>query len=164
MSKQIINDKLVAGIGRVSLTTKTTESFPLVGEKVILTALTKWAQRVNFKKMSDPAAPQTEETVENTTQSTSSELTVAAEGELRQDIRAWNYGSYADERFSDFKKRFLYAMLPQTLPYFTVKATEIARVGETGSILIVSENGYPDSRARTMQSRIYKENDKANPV
>lgn len=164
MSKQIINDKLVAGIGRVSLTTKTTESFPLVGEKVILTALTKWAQRVNFKKMSDPAAPQTEETVENTTQSTSSELTVAAEGELRQDIRAWNYGSYADERFSDFKKRFLYAMLPQTLPYFTVKATEIARVGETGSILIVSENGYPDSRARTMQARIYKENDKANPV
>lgn len=164
MSKQIINDKLVAGIGRVSLTTKTTESFPLVGEKVILTALTKWAQRVNFKKMSDPAAPQTEETVENTTQSTSSELTVAAEGELRQDIRAWNYGSYADERFSDFKKRFLYAMLPQTLPYFTVKATEIARVGETGTILIVSENGYPNSRARTMQARIYKENDKANPV
>lgn len=164
MSNQIINDKLVAGIGRVSLATKTTESFPLVGEKVVLTALTKWAQRVNFKKMSNPNASQTEETVENTTQSTSSELTVTAEGELRQDIRAWNYGSYADERFSDFKKRFLYAMLPQTLPYFTVKATEIARVGETGTILIVSENGYPDSRARTMQARIYRENDKANPV
>lgn len=158
MSNQTINDKLVAGIGRVSLTTRTSESFPLVGEKVRLTALTRWAERVSFKKMSTPDASPTEETVGNTTQSTSTELTVAAEGELRQDIRAWNYGSYADERFSSFRKRFLYAMSRQPLPYFRIEATEIVRVGETGYIKIISENGYATSRNNTIVARIYREN------
>lgn len=159
MSNQTINDKLVAGIGRVSLATRTSESFPLVGEKVRLTALTRWAERVSFKKMSTPDASPTEETVENTTQSTSTELTVAAEGELRQDIRAWNYGSYADERFSSFRKRFLYAMSRQPLPYFRIEATEIVRVGETGYIKIISENGYATSRDNTIVARIYRENE-----
>ena len=159
MSNQIINDKLVAGIGRVSLTTKVSNSFPMVGEKVTLTAITKWAQRVNFKKMGDPAVSQVEETVENTTQSTDTEIVVAAEGELRQDVRAWNYGSYTEERFSDSRKRMLYAMIPQELPYHEVEvSTEITRTDEDFFVILSSDNGYELSRDDTIVVYILKEN------
>lgn len=164
MSNQEYVNKLIGGIGRVKLATNVSNAFPLVGETVSLEATTKWAQKMYFTKRStsDPSV-MIGETIDNTSQKTSVTIPVSGSGDLRQEVRAVNYRNET-ELFSASLIRYLYAMQPQILPYFNVKCTEIVRVGESGTILITSENGYPDSRARTMQARIYKENETTNPV
>lgn len=164
MSNQEYVNKLIGGIGRVKLATKVSNAFPLVGETVTLEAVTKWAQKMYFTKRSTPdTSVSAEEIIDNTSQSTSVTVSATEAGDLRQEVRGVNYRNDA-ELFSASLIRYLYAMQPQILPYFNVECTEIVRVGEMGTILITSENGYPNSRARTMQARIYKENEATNPV
>ncbi len=164
MSNQEYVNKLIGGIGRVKLATNVSNAFPLVGETVSLEATTKWAQKMYFTKRStSDTAVMTGETIDNTSQKTSVTIPVSGSGDLRQEVRAVNYRNET-ELFSASLIRYLYAMQPQILPYFNVECTEIVRVGEMGTILITSENGYPNYRARTMQARIYKENEVTNPV
>ena len=164
MSNQEYVNKLIGGIGRVQLSTNVTNAFPLIGETVTLGATTKWAQKMYFTKRSTPdTSVSAEEIIENTSQSTSVKVSIAEAGDLRQEVRGVNYRNDA-ELFSASLIRYLYAMQPQILPYFNVECTEIVRVGESETILIAPENGYPDSRARTIQVRIYRENETTDPV
>ena len=154
---EIINNKLTAGIGRVSLMTEATNPFPLVGEDVTLTAATKWAQKVNFKTFDGTNSEDI--TVDNTSQRTTTNIPITTHGEFKQEVRAWNYGSYPDENFSDSKKRFLYAMEPQNLPYYEVNVDkEIVRTDEEFKVILTGENGYDISKEAIIIIYVLKEN------
>lgn len=162
---QIYNNKLIGGIGRVQLNTKASNSFPLVGETVTLQALTKWAQRIEFIKKQSLEGSPINETINNTSQATETTITVTTEGELQQKVRAMNFDNDGiTGLFSAEKSRYLYAMQPQQLPYFDVEVSEIVRVGDIGSITVKPDNGYSFTREHTITAKIYREDEKGNPV
>ena len=165
MSEQTYKGKLVGSIGRVALNVKASNAFPVIGEEVTLTALTRWAQRVQFGLLPAVGGNASVDDVRNTSQETVSALTVEGAGDLGQTVRALNYeADGTTPKFSMDKQRFLYAMAPQELPYFDVSASEVVRVGEDGYIKIYPENGYDTSRGNTITVRIYRENETGAPV
>ena len=83
----------------------------------------------------------------------SKELTLSAAGELVQKFIARN--SLTETVVS----KMVYAMHPQTLPYFDVTANEIVRVGDLGTVTVALKNGYTGSCEITVKA--YKENEDA---
>ncbi|MEQ3235756.1 hypothetical protein [Bacteroides cellulosilyticus] len=159
MSNQEYVNKLIGGIGRISLAANVGNAFPLVGETVSLEATTKWAQKMYFTKRStSDTAVMTGETIDNTSQKTSVTIPVSGSGDLRQEVRAVNYRN-AEELFSASLVRYLYAMQPQTLPYHEVwVSSEISRTDQSFDLFISGDNGYDTSRERIVQVYVLKEN------
>lgn len=159
MSNQEYVNKLIGGIGRISLAANVSNAFPLVGETVSLEATTKWAQKMYFTKRStSDTAVMTGETIDNTSQKTSVTIPVSGSGDLRQEVRAVNYRN-ANELFSASLVRYLYAMQNQILPYHEVSvSSEVNRTNQEFTVEIVSDNGYDLSREHTLEVFILKEN------
>ena len=80
-------------------------------------------------------------------------MTLSAAGELVQKFIARN--SLTETVVS----KMVYAMHPQTLPYFDVTANEIVRVGDLGTVTVALKNGYTGSCEITVKA--YKENEDA---
>ena len=159
MGNQEYVNKLIGGIGRISLAANVSNAFPLVGETVSLEATTKWAQKMYFTKRStSDTAVMTGETIDNTSQKTSVTIPVSGSGDLRQEVRAVNYRN-ANELFSASLVRYLYAMQNQILPYHEVSvSSEVNRTNQEFTVEIVSDNGYDLSREHTLEVFILKEN------
>lgn len=159
MSENVYTGKIKGGIGRVRLESNVSDAFPMVGDTVSLEAVTRWAQRVYFTKRSvRDTSVSTEEAIDNTSQKTSVGVPVAESGALRQEIRAVNFRDGA-ELFSASLVRYLYAMVPQVLPYHEVSvSSEIVRTDEDFIITLSGDNGYDLSRDATIQVYILKEN------
>ena len=152
MGQEIYTDKLKVQIGKVQASAKANNYFPLVGEIVRIDATTKWAQSTEWQTQDGGGNTVTAAgTVSG--QKDSKEVVITNPGELQQKLVARNYLT------ETVVSKTLYAMQPQILPYFDVTATEVVRVGDTGYINIMAENGYPTSRSTTIVARIYKENE-----
>ncbi len=161
MADQDYINKLVGGIGRVTLSTNVSNSFPMVGETVTLESVTKWAQKMYFTKMSEVGVS-SEEIIDNTSQKTSVTIPVNSTGDLIQEVRAVNYRG-GDELFSASMLRCLYAMQPQVLPYHEVAVSdEIIRTDQSFTLRLSGENGYDLSREHTLEVFVLKENGNAD--
>lgn len=146
----IYGNKIKAGIGKVTLSTSVDNSFPIVGETVLLQTGTKWAQQMRFDIVK--AAGQTERVDrDNTSQMESIGIPIVSGGDLIQAITAKNSIS------TSVVKQLIMAMEAQALPYFNVTAQEIARVGESGFLRVTMENGY--NGACDISVRVYRENE-----
>lgn len=145
-------DRIRMRIGKVQASAKADNYFPIVGQTVHIDAAMKWAQSTEWQTQDGGGNTVTAAgTVSG--QKDSKDVVITNPGELRQKLIARNYLTEMAVT------KVLYAMQPQVLPYFDVTATEIVRVGDTGYINIMAENGYPTSRDTTIIARIYKENE-----
>lgn len=152
MAKETYTGKLKVQIGRVQATAKADDYFPLTGEVVNISGLTKWAQADEWQVQDGGGGISTTAgTITN--QSDSKEFTVVAPGELVQKFIARNSLS------ETVVQKTIYAMQPQGLPYFTVEAIkEIVRAdGEEAEIIVKPENGY--AGVNTVEVRVYRENE-----
>lgn len=146
------SDKIKVRIGRIKAVARSNDYFPIVGKTITIDAETRWGQTSEWH---------TQDGTGNTAVSAGNlvlqkdikHITVAAAGELSQKFVGRNSVSEVEV------VKAVYAMDPQTLPYFDVSATETVRVGDTGYIRITAENGYPTSRNNTIIARIYRENE-----
>ena len=151
------SDIIKAQIGRVSAKAKANNYFPVVNQTVKIDAETKWGQTSEWQ--TNDGSGETETITGNLTlQKDSKEIIVTASGELQQKFIARNYLT------ETVVFKMIYAMLPQVLPYFDVRATEIVRIGDTGSIQVWPEHGYSGELYGHTIVRIYRENEVANPV
>lgn len=157
MAKESYSRMIKARIGRVTASAKADNYFPLVGQTVRIDAVTRWGQSSEWETQ-DGSGETMSSAGALTLQKDSKSILVTGAGELRQKFIARN------SLFSAELVKTVYAISPQTLPYFDVSADEVVRVGEPGTILVRPEHGYPASRARTVTARIYKENAVSHPV
>lgn len=148
---EIFNDIIKAQIGRVKASVISDDYFPIIGNTIRLDATTKWGQTSEWQ--TNDGNSETTVAGNLTKQKDDTSVKIAAAGELHQKFIARN------KIFSAEVLKTIYAMTPQTLPYFSVKAKEIARVGEDGNVWVQMENGY--TRTCTIAVRVYKENETA---
>ena len=154
MAKETYVDKLKMQIGQASAKVKADNYFPLIGDTVTMNAETKWGQTSEWQLNTGNGT--TTEDGNLTKQKDSHQVTIASDGELQQKFTVENYLTEAEV------VKTLYAMQPQTLPYFDIETTEVARVGDSFTLRTVPENGY--ALACTGVCRIYKENETENPT
>ena len=150
MAKEVYSNRLKVGIGRVQASAVADNYFPVVGQTVRIDAHTKWGQNSEWR-MQDGSGSTVTAAGNLIKQKDSKEVTVSAAGELAQKFIARN--SLSETTVT----KMIYAMRPQTLPYFDVTAQEVVRVGESGSLQVVMENGYKGNSEIAV--RVYKEND-----
>lgn len=152
MTSENYLNKIIAGIGSVRANATLSNYFPLVGDSISIDTKTKWVQRITFSK-DDGGGTIVDETVANTDQSTSSSVTIAAEGDLAQHINVSNSISILDIN------KMAYALSPREEPYFNAELTsEIVRTSQSFKIKVIPENGYDFSRASMIVAKIYHEN------
>lgn len=151
------NDILKVRIGRVTAKAVADNYFPIIGQTVKIDATTRWGKTSEWQ-IQNGNGNTTTEAGKLTLQKDSKSIAIANAGELKQKFVGRNSVSEVEVI------KAIYAMEAQTLPYFNIEAVEVVRVGEIGNISVSPENGYPDSRERTIEARIYKENETANPV
>lgn len=147
---EIYSDILKVQIGRVKAAVISDSYFPVVGETIRIDASMRWAQSDEWQTDDGSTTAASAGTIVQ--QKDSKTVVITAAGELQQKFLARNY---LTETAVD---KMIYAMIPQELPYFDVTATEVVRVGGTGYINIIAENGYATSRSNTIVARIYREN------
>lgn len=150
-------DIIKARIGKVQVKAKATNYFPIVGETTTLHAEMKWAQTDEFDT-NDGSGESVVSAGNVVLQKDSKDITVVAEGELKQTVTARNYLT------EDSVKKTIYAMPAQSLPYFEVAASEVVRVGTQGSIELTPENGFVFSSDTSAEIRFYRENEETDPV
>ena len=151
-------DKIIAGIGKVTLSTNVDNSFPIVGDTVELSTKTKWAQNMTFdldKGNNDTAHI----TRGNLSQQEAVSVEIIAGGDLIQTVKAENEISTVETQ------QLIMAMNRQLLPYHrVVLSSEITRTNESVSIQIFGENGYDITRDNSVICYVVKENgDYNNP-
>ena len=149
------NDILKIGIGRVTAKAVADNYFPIVGDTVKIDATTRWGQTSEWQTQNGDGNTTTA-AGNLTLQKDSKSVAITNSGELKQRFVGRNMVSEVEVI------KAIYAMEAQVLPYFNIEAVEVVRVGETGNILVKSENGY--SREHSIVARIYKENEITNPV
>ena len=154
MAKETYVDKLKMQIGQASAKVKADNYFPLIGDTVTMNAETEWGQTSEWQLNTGNGT--TTEDGNLTKQKDSHQVTVGGDGELQQKFIVENYLTEAEV------SKTLYAMQPQTLPYFDIETTEVSRVGDSFTLRTVPENGY--ALACTGVCRIYKENETENPA
>lgn len=149
------NDILKIGIGRVVASVSSDNYFPVVGEIIKLSATTKWAETSTWNTQTGNG---TTNTIPGNIvdQKDSIQITIANKGELKQKFIGSNHKSNTEAIKS------IYAMEKQTLPYFTLTATEVVRVKDTGRIDLTFDNGY--DRDATAVLKIFTERSFDNPV
>lgn len=152
MTNEVYADKLRMQIGNAGCTAIASNYFPVVGDTVTIKAETKWAQETEWQ-IQDGSGDTAATPGSLNRQRDSKDIVIISNGELKQKVTARNYLTSASIT------KTLYAIAPQLLPYFGVTATEVVRVGSTGYINIIAENGYATSRSNTIVVRIYKENE-----
>lgn len=152
MAKEIYTGKLKVQIGRVQASATVNNYFPVVGQTVRIDAATKWGKTSEWQTQNGSGNTVTSAGNLNLNKD-SKELTLSAAGELVQKFIARN--SLTETVVS----KMVYAMHPQTLPYFDVTANEIVRVGDLGTVTVALKNGYTGSCEITVKA--YKENEDA---
>lgn len=153
----IYRDKIKAGIGKVKLSVRADNPFPVIGEKVTLDTETRWSQSIRFET-DNGNAPATVERA-NGTQAERAEIQIVGDGDLIQTVTASNSISSAEV------KQLIMAMPFHTEPYYGVEVDkEVARTGEEIEFFITYENGYLLSRLFHVDINVYRENTVADPV
>lgn len=149
------SDKIRVRIGRVKATAKSDDYFPIVGKTITINAETRWGETCEWHTQ-DGSGNTAVAAGNLTLQKDSRQVVITAAGDLLQKFTARNI-------VSEFEvTKAIYAMEPQTLPYFDVtSSTEVLRVGDVGVIRVKPENGYTVVAAVV---RIYRENETSNPV
>lgn len=155
---EVYNDILKGQIGRVTAKAKADNYFPVIGEAVRIDAETRWGQTSEWQTKDSVGGDVVTSAGNLTMQKDSKSVVIAGAGELRQKFIAGN------KLFSTEVLKTVYAMQPQALPYFQVKADEVIRVGEPGSIRITPDNGYLAPLSHATLVRIYRENETVSPV
>ena len=150
MARETYTGKLKVQIGRVQASATVNNYFPVVGQTVRIDAATKWGKTSEWQTQNGSGNTVTSAGNLNLNKD-SKELTLSAAGELVQKFIARN--SLSETTVA----KMIYAMRPQTLPYFDVTAQEVVRVGESGSLQVAMENGYKGNSEIAV--RVYKEND-----
>ncbi len=151
MSKKY-NDIIEARIGRVIVESEVSNSFPIVGESVLLQSKTKWAENTQFDIKKSSTVNQTIN-IQNTNQRASVTIPILEAGDLKQRTTSTNSFSQT------YLDQYIYSMVNQTEPYFNVQASsEIVRTDENIDILIYSDNGYDLSDVSSAILYIYNEN------
>lgn len=150
------SDILRVRIGRVRASVKAGNYFPVAGKDTVrIDAETEWGQTSEWQTQDGSGGTVT--TAGNLVkQKDSKSIAISYGGELLQKFIARN--NLTETAVS---KR-IYAMLPQVLPYFTVSASEVVRVGELFVVTVSPEHGY--SGASTMVVKVYRENEDSYPV
>lgn len=159
------NDIVKVRIGRVAAKVVTDNYFPVVGETVKMDAATRWGQSSEWQTQ-DGSGSTVTAAGNLALQKDSKQVKITGAGELKQRFIGRNSISEAEV------VKAVYAMQPQALPYFDIdysNTSEVIRAGsDNGRINLVTENGYSkslqDSEQTSVQIRIYKENETANPV
>ena len=150
MAKEVHTNRLKVGIGRVQASAIADNYFPVIGQTVKIDAQTKWGQSSEWR-LQDGSGSTVISAGNLIKQKDCKEVTVSAAGELVQKFTARN------SLTETIVAKMIYAMRPQTLPYFNVTAQEIVRVGESGSLQVAMENGYNGASEITV--KVYKENE-----
>lgn len=148
------NEILKALIGVPTLSVKVDKPFPLIGEDVTMSSTSSWVKQHNYI-LNEGNNQELQSVLDCVIGKSSKTINMVAAGEFVQNISVSNDSGEA------VVKKVIYSMEAASEPYFTVKATEIVRVGEVGVIRITPENGYIGGYA---EIRIYKENETDNPV
>lgn len=150
-------DALKMQIGRVRASVKCDNYFPVAGETVRIDAETRWGQSSEWE-IQDGGGETRPFAGNLVSQKDGRSILIAAGGELSQKFVARNYLTAAEV----IKK--VYALVPQSLPYFTVDASkEIIRAdGEATRICIAPEHGYAGEH--TVVVRVFRENTSTAPV
>ena len=149
MAKEVYTGKLKVQIGRVQASAVVNHYFPVIGQTIKIDATTKWGKTSEWQTQSGDGNTDTTAGSLNLNKD-SKELTLSAAGELVQKFIARN--SLTETVVS----KMVYAMHPQTLPYFGVTADEVVRVGANGTLIVMMENGYKGNSEIAV--RLYKEN------
>lgn len=146
--------KGVVGIPSMSVTPD--NPFPIVGDTVTFSTLSKWLPGHNYT-LNAGGSDITEEKQPVWGRSYKT-ITLEGEGELLQTVSGINASGNAEVR----KK--LYVSAPATEPYFkiTVSKEVIRADGEQAFIHVIPDNGY--SAGHRAALRIYRENEEAAPV
>lgn len=156
MAKYIEN--LDAGIGRPIVSTSVSNSFPMVGQTVILSASSKWAQHTRFDLRTSPTSTQVYN-IDNVNQKVTAVVPISGEGDLKQKVTVTNSLSQA------YIEQYIYSILPRTDPYFNIEVTsEVTRTNESLDIIVRPEMGYDLSRVKAAVTKIFVENTEEAPV
>lgn len=149
---EIYNDKINTTIGKVLIGTNVTNSFPLVGDEVTLTANTKWSQNIKFVTEKSTT---TGDTIErnNTGQTETTNIQILEAGDLKQTITASNFISTATT------EQYIYSLDAKNDPYFRISMkSEISRTDETNDIYIIPELGFNLTGITSVSIKIFPEN------
>lgn len=150
-------DKIKTQIGRITGTAVADNYFPFPGQNVRIDAALKWAQATEWHTQ-DGSGKTVVSAGDLTLQRDSKVIPIVAAGELKQALTASNYL----DSLSVVKT--IYAMVRQSLPYFSVTTEkEVVRAGDTGYIDISGEHGYHIESSRIV-ARLYRENETGIPV
>ena len=143
-------------IGIPTLNSVIDNPFPIIGDSVTITSNSKWAKKHNY--IIDNGLEKQNITKDCVLGESEQTIVPQKQGEFVQNINVQNSsGEYS-------VNKTIYPMDHPTEPYFNIEATEIIRVGETGKIQVISDNGYQMTRPHNITVRIYKENEESNPV
>lgn len=153
---EIYNDILKVQIGRVKASVKADNYFPVAGKDTIqIDAETRWGQTSEWQTQDGSGSTVT--TAGNLVkQKDNKSIAISDGGELVQKFIARN------NRTETIVSKRIYAMLPQVLPYFTVSASEVVRVGELFVVTVSPEHGY--SGGGEMVVKVYRENEDSSPI
>lgn len=153
---EIYNDILKVQIGRVKASVKADNYFPVAGKDTIqIDAETRWGQTSEWQTQDGSGSTVT--TAGNLVkQKDSKSIAISDGGELVQKFIARN------NLTETIVSKRIYAMLPQVLPYFTVSASEVVRVGELFVVTVSPEHGY--SGGGEMVVKVYRENEDSSPI
>ena len=147
---------LKALVGIPTLKAKVSDPFPLVGDNITITSNSKWIKQHNY--IIDNGLEKQYITKDCVLGESEQTVTPQKQGEFVQNISVQNdSGEYS-------VNKAIYPMNHSTEPYFNIKATEIIRVGETGKIQIIPDNGYDMERPHIINIRLYKENETQTPI
>ena len=150
------SDILRVRIGRVRASVKADNYFPVAGKDTVrIDAETRWGQTSEWQTQ-DGSGGTVTTAGSLVKQKDSKSIAISYGGELLQKFIARN--NLTETAVS---KR-IYAMLPQVLPYFTVSASEVVRVGELFVVTVSPEHGY--SGGGEMAVKVYRENEDSSPV
>lgn len=157
MIQETYQDKLKVQIGRAKASVLIDDYFPLVGNAVKISALTKWTQSGEWQVQSNPGQTLTSEGI-ILNQTAEKQFNITQDGELIQRFIARNSLSEVTVQ------KTIYAMQAQSQPYFKVEVSkEVIRTdGETATIKVVPDMGYTGEH--TVSARVYRENEEAKPI
>ena len=149
---EIYNDKINTTIGKVLIGTAVSNSFPLVGDEVTITATTKWSQDIMFVTEESST---TGDTINrsNTGQTEIQTIQILEAADLKQTITASNFISTATT------EQYIYSLDAKNDPYFTISMkSEISRTDEVNDIYILPELGFNLTGITAISVKIYPEN------
>lgn len=151
-------DKLNVTIGRVTAQVTVSESFPVIGSEVRLSALTRWARRYVFA--TDPGNGGGTVSGVPDRQRAETAIVIKSAGDLKQSFKAEN-GISSIEVVKN-----LYALDTKEDPYFSITCDkEIIRTdGESARIVITGDNGYDLGREHQVAINVFRENEEGSPV